>query len=198
MVRTLGGIGAVGSAKARFFHPSKNIREQWPNRHETLRVAGVLIVGKGLHRVRKKEQMCYECRIPEIDDNTIFHIVCANFKVVTGAATPFEDELTLTPVLRVPTESAEERARVAALRLDEGDITPNVRGAFVAEDIAELRREGIEVDDDNEPAPENAQPTPAAPATLFSVGEWVTPTICPRKADPNCSNRGGDGTIMHG
>jgi hypothetical protein len=32
---------------------------------------------------------------------------------------------------------------------------------------------------------------------LFSVGEWITPTICPRKADPNCSNRAG-AWISHG
>ena len=175
----------MGSAKARFFHPSKNIREQWPNRHETLRVAGVLVVGKGLHRVRNKAQMCYECRIPEIDDNTMFHIVCANFKVDTAPATPFEDKLALTPVVHVPREGDEERERVAALRADEGDIVPNVHGTF-AEDIAELRREGVEVDDDNEPAPENAQATPA-PATLFFLGQI-----------PTAATGGGDGEIMDG
>ena len=60
----------------------------------------------------------------------------------------------------------------------------------MSEEIAELRQQGIEVDDDNEPAPENASP-PAA-ASMFTVGTWVTPTVCPRKANPatNNNNRG--------
>ena len=52
-------------------------------------------------------------------------------------------------------------------------------------EVAELRQQGIEVDDDNEPAPENAQPE-AAPTS--QVGDWVTPNVCPRRADANVSN----------
>ena len=92
MPKKSGGIGAVGSAKARFFHPSLKIREQWPNQHQQIRLSGVLVVGKGVHRVNRKDQLCYECRISEIDDNTIFHISCNNFKVETSPSTPFEDE----------------------------------------------------------------------------------------------------------
>ena len=44
-------------------------------------------------------------------------------------------------------------------RLSVHDVAPNIRGVL-AEAIVELRQQGIEVDDDNEPAPENAQPTP--------------------------------------
>eukprot|EP00957_Ditylum_brightwellii_P083737 6364532-Ditylum_brightwellii.AAC.1 len=87
-----GGIGAKGSACARFFHPGQNSRDKWPNTHCTHRVSDALIVGKGIHRVQKKDQLCYECRILDIDDNTIFHIVCHNFKVEDAAATPFDDK----------------------------------------------------------------------------------------------------------
>ena len=55
----------------------------------------------------------------------------------------------------------------------------------MAEEIAELRQQGIEVDDDNEPAPENAAPPVAA---MFTVGTWVTPTVCPRKANAATNN----------
>ncbi len=54
-------IGAEGSAFARFFHPSKNIRDKWPNGHDKLRLTEVLITGKGDHRVNRKSQTCYEC-----------------------------------------------------------------------------------------------------------------------------------------
>ena len=36
------------------------------------------------------------------------------------------------------------------------------------------------MDDDNDPAPENAQPSASATHT---IGKWVTPTICTRRVD---------------
>jgi len=54
-----------------------------------------------------------------------------------------------------------------------------------AEDIAELRGRGIEVYDDDEPAPENSWAQP-------SVGEWFTPTICPRRANSNIFDHEGE------
>ena len=44
------------------------------------------------------------------------------------------------------------------------------------------------MEDENYPAPENAQPS--APATQ-TIGQWVTPTICPRREDVNCRNTKG-------
>ena len=52
MVKTkLGAIGAKGSGKARFFHPSKHIRAQWPNEHQKIWLVDVLIVGNGMYKV---------------------------------------------------------------------------------------------------------------------------------------------------
>ena len=187
MARKCGGIGAIGSAKGRFFHPSAKVREKWPNQHQTIRLTGVLVVGKGTHRVNRKDQLCYECRIPEIDDNTVFHICVGNFKVEEAPSTPFPDEVTAAPArVAPPTRNEEGRIVDIALRTSHTDVPSNISG--LAEEIAELRQQGIQVDDDNEPAPENAQP--AAPSTS-TVGEWITPTVCPRRADPNCSNSKG-------
>ena len=88
----VGGIGAVGLAKARFFHPSAKIRERWPNKHQTLRLSGLLVTGKATHCINRKQQICYKCRIPEIDNGTIFVISINNFKVDEAASTPFPDE----------------------------------------------------------------------------------------------------------
>ena len=108
-----GGIGAKGSAKARFFHPSQNIRDKWPNQHRTIQLEDVLVVGKAIHRVSRKDQLCYEVRIPEIDDSTIFIICCGNFKVDVEGATPFEDEVVVNAVVTAPTAQDVEVARVA-------------------------------------------------------------------------------------
>ena len=64
-----GGIGAVGSAKARFFLPSDKIRAKWPldNKRE---LNNVLIIGKGQRKVNKKDQWCYIVRIPGIDNGS--------------------------------------------------------------------------------------------------------------------------------
>ena len=79
-----------------------------------------------------------------------------------------------------------ERERITALRESVVDVAPNVGG--ILQEISEMRHQGIEVDDDNEPAPENAQPS--APAT-HTIGQWVTPNFSPRRAYVNCHNTKG-------
>ena len=86
-----GSIGAVGTAMARFFHPSKKIRDQWPN-DDKRRLTDVLVTGKATHAVRHKQQLCYLVRIQEIDDGTEFYIVKRNFKIVSAPPTPFASE----------------------------------------------------------------------------------------------------------
>mgnify|MGYP006183490379 FL=1 len=51
-----GGIGAIGSAKAWFFHPSERIRQQWPNTYQMHRVEDAIIIGDGEERVRHRVQ----------------------------------------------------------------------------------------------------------------------------------------------
>ena len=86
-------------------------------------------MGKGIYRVQKKDQLCYQCRIPDIDDNTIFHIVCRNFKVEDAAATPFDDErpLNLEAVVTVPNAQEIDEVINNELRVSESDVVPNVR-----------------------------------------------------------------------
>ena len=79
----LGGVEAVGSAMARFFHPSKKICDTWPQ-DDKLRVKGVLVVDKGIQKIHHKDQMCYLVCINEIE-NIIFHIVKRNFKVTAAS-----------------------------------------------------------------------------------------------------------------
>jgi hypothetical protein len=58
------------------------------------------------------------------------------------------------------------------------DVVPTVHaGGNVAEQIAELRAEGIEVDDDNEPLDKGAAPE----REFNNPHNFVTPTHCPRR-----------------
>jgi hypothetical protein len=87
-MRIEGGIGALSSAQAHFFHPNANIRAKWPNEYQKKQLTGVVITGKGSHCVTCKDQFCYECWIPEIDDRTIFHAVVNNFCVDQAGIIP--------------------------------------------------------------------------------------------------------------
>ena len=74
------------------------------------------------------------------------------------------------------------------------NVVCNIEGglsrAATREEIEELRRQGITVDDDNEPAPENAQPpVPQGPAP--PPGNWEKPTYCPRRANSDFSDQEG-------
>ena len=79
-----------------------------------------------------------------------------------------------------------EREQTTALCKSVADVAPNVGGLL--QDIAELRHQGIDMDENNEPPPENAQPN--FPETQ-TIGQWVTPTIFPRREDVNCHNTKG-------
>ena len=168
------GIGAIGSCKAKYLHPRAPIQEALRENYEKHRYEDLLIVGKGTHRINKKDQTAYECRIPSIDDNTIFVTVCSHLTVVTESPNePFPNEVSTTPTTPVPTIPR--------------DSTPNVmrkpsNSDDRAAEIARLRDEGIEVDDEDV-APENVTD---APATV--TGRWERPRTCPRRSDTNARN----------
>ena len=92
MVSKRGGIGDLGSAQARFFHPSTKIREKWPNYHKLLRLERVVVTGKEMFRISRRDQLGYKCGIADIDDRSEFHICANNFRVDQDPVQPFEDE----------------------------------------------------------------------------------------------------------
>ena len=125
MLRLPGGIGAKGSTQAMLFHPSKHIREKWPNDHRTKQVLEVLLVGKGTHCVNRKDQLCYECRIPKID-GIVFHIFCGNFKIEEAPSTTFKYKIVVMTV--VAAHQDPERERTTEIRESVTDVAPNVGG----------------------------------------------------------------------
>ncbi|KAL3786177.1 hypothetical protein ACHAWO_002190 [Cyclotella atomus] len=166
-----GGIGATGSAKGSYFHPGKEIKKHWPNAAKE-RLQGV-ILGQQERRIRKQNVMAYKVRLFEYDGDQTneFFIHPHNFKVETPCTDPsnvFTDEAP-------PTLDGDNDA----LRESTSNVDPNV-----SDDIDELRAQGIAIDDDNEPAPENTGPPPADALP----GTWCTPTICARRANPNITD----------
>ncbi|KAL7475170.1 hypothetical protein ACHAW6_001097, partial [Cyclotella cf. meneghiniana] len=73
------------------------------------------------------------------------------FKVKTCAILPFGNEVVLTAPVVAP--AAQEDVTDQHLLMD--GVTPDIHGELVQE-VAELHQQGIEADNDNQPAPENA------------------------------------------
>ena len=109
MARLPGGIFAKGPSQAIFFHPSQQTCDKWLNNQRTKQVLEVLLVGKGTHCVNRKDQLCHECRIPEIDNGTVFHIFCGNFNIEESPSTPFEDEIVVRIVVAASQDPERER-----------------------------------------------------------------------------------------
>ena len=87
----------------------------------------------------------------EIDDSTQFFIVKKNFKVEQAPVTPFESKAPQPPTLPPIQAPAVNDAERSSAR----NIVSNIEGRSRAEmmkNIANLRHQGIKVDDDNEPA----------------------------------------------
>jgi hypothetical protein len=169
----LGGVGAVGSAMACFFHPGKLIRDKWPQDNKKRHLTGVLVTGEAVRRVHKRGQDCYLVCIAEIDNGREFYIVKRNFKVDQPPPSPFESKVRQQPE---PTPAANNTERGS-----KRNAVPNVDGRsrnLTREEIEELRQQGIEVDDDNEPAPENVPRTKDPPPPV--KGAWEKLTHCPR------------------
>ena len=80
-------------------------------------------MGKGIHRVNRKDQLCYECRIPAID-GTVFHYCCGNFKIEEDPSTTFKYEIVVMTV--VADHQDPERKRTTVLRESVVDVAPNI------------------------------------------------------------------------
>ena len=133
---------------------------------------GTVITGEGERRVAHRQQMCYLMFIPEFGDEVIFHIIKSNFKEDVAPETDFESKMTAenpgppTPVIR----------KYASLQ----NVVPNVFGGLgLHGEIAQLHAEGIEVEDDNEPLPEEAVPAPINLDMQYKIHPTdILPTSC--------------------
>ena len=144
------GIGAVADALIKYIHPSQYIRDKYPNPMNGQRLQNCLLIRKEEKQVNRKKQECFVFRHDEFPDKEL-HCVQRWVKIVKegGEDQLFESENGTTQV-----EGEEANATPSF------ELPPAIYHATgVAEDIAMVRAQGLDVDDDNEPAPENV-PSP--------------------------------------
>ena len=155
---------------ARFFHPSAHIRETRPNKVKRS-LTGVLVTGEGKRRVNRKEHMCYLIRINDFNDGTVFHIYKKNFRIDMAPVQPFPSKAPVQAPAAAPGDA------VNPDRSSTCNTTANIECGLsrvaTREEIKQLRQQGITVDNDNEPAPENVQAP--VPAEASPPGTWEKP-----------------------
>ena len=123
---------------------------------------------------------------PRSNNGSEFHICVNNFRVDQDPVQPFEDESLATACAHpAPEPDNNQEARGS----NENALNNIGRGAN-REDISELRRQGVEVENEaclpeNLPSGENENQIPGL------HGEWVTSTTCPRRGDTNISDAKG-------
>ena len=167
MTKKKHGVGAVCRVLMRFIHPSKLIRDKYPNRTEQQKLGELTVIRQEVKTVNRKPQMCIIMR-HDIWPNKELYCVKRWVKVMSeGSPSDFFDTVEATvPEEGVPPNSIDED--------DETDRIPDavfqMNGAN-AEDIAMVRSLGLGVDDDNEPSPENI-PTDAPPEDTNESWGW--------------------------
>ena len=166
------GDGAVCSALIKYLHPAKKVAEVFPNAIGPDRLEGCIARSREKVMVNRKLIWCYVMEHPSFPEMTI-HSSTRYVKVVTeGDPAGFfvieEEAPAAAPVAAV----AQPVAAAAAAGAPSADTRVEIDlGVFQArnnaEDIANVRAQGLDVDDDNDPAPENipeaSAPPPIAP-----------------------------------
>ncbi len=184
-----GGEGVIRSAVACFFHPSKPIREKWPD-YKKKRLTEVVILGWGKRRIcRKLAPNAYKVWIPEIEEEEFF-IRPSNFRVDT----PYTDPSNIFPNEQqnaAPPAQATNVDTITAIAdpthelcISQSNVCQNFE---VGGQEEYLLFQGIQIDDDIKPVVENAAPL----APNLTAGRWLKPSICPRRS-LNLSNSPGN------
>ena len=170
------GVDAEVSCKTRLLHPSAIVREKVPGvqigfHHETLHLT---IKRKEEKRVNRRQQWCYVLHHDSYvtaDGMPIeLHAVCKHCKIITEGppAGFFRQE-----------EAPQEEAEAAAQQ--EPAAFPEAVLAFEhGQDPGILIQNNIAVDDDNEPAPENAAQAPNDRDGIYQG--WGFNGVCERRS----------------
>ena len=161
------GVGAQCSVLIKRLHPQNLISEYHPNYSANERLHDVVVVRQSSVTRRGNQFIAIFVTHPSFQGSDAIH-VAKRFCVVKQEGDPqqfFDDD-------RVEEEVAID---------DDGNFVPEIdpevfTASNCAEDIALLRNQGYDVDDDNEPAPENVPDATALPpldnAGLFEGQRW--------------------------
>jgi hypothetical protein len=165
------GRGAVVSALARMIRPKNVIKTKFPNRNNQLRLSNMIVLGKAV-RNNKEVIMLQSDELMDGDNHLDIWAAETLLTVVHKGRPEHFFVHGNTPEQPGPDG-------------DEEEFPPNVynvitAGRVTTDEDAMALMGNVEVDDDNEPAPENI-PQPNLADTGCHLNDWGHDGICQRK-----------------
>lgn len=175
------GVGAVCRVKMKYLHPAKRVDDQYPNREDSGELDGLLVLRKDTKRVKKKDQGVVVMRHEDFPNEELYCVERWCKVITEGPEASLFD---------LPVAVDEAVAPVVVGQGEEEDIGVVVipvrgLGSELREDIARFRAEGYDVDDDNDPAPENVPNPRQAQQQDGGVvyQDWGSRTLCLRRSE---------------
>lgn len=178
------GMGATISTLSRFLHPSAALRDRnngiaLPKEHRT---TGLVALRQQVMKVQRKNQLCIICRHEDyVDDdgNAIeLHVTKRNVKVEVEGDLDYAFDAEDLAGLEL--ERAIEREEEEQIEIPQ-EILNLQQQQLQQENINTIQAYGIDIDDDNEPAPENVVDDEVInPNQIFS--EWEQTGLCHRRS----------------
>ena len=164
------GVGAKVSVYKKFLHPRKDVSTRFPNYTKNEVLDNLLVIAQEEKLVSMRQQVCLTMRHDDFDDGQILHAVARYCKVI-------EEEPIESLFITSPLNNVENNENVAAADDENGGREiPRV----LNEDISNFLAQGFEVDDSNEPAPENI-PTGTDTGTDNMYRPWGSESLDARR-----------------
>ena len=179
------GKGAKVSCLMKYLHPSKHIRDKYPNLTAQQRLEGMVVVRQEMKRITRKERMALVVTHDDFhdDDGLIeLHGYLRWFTLVAEGPPEFFFDRDADSGEKEGERQEQEQQQPmpeAVRRIDQ-------RGHVNTTDLNQLRGV-VDIDDDNEPAPENIPPAAASAQSDIFKG-WEHDGVCHRRRlNPNNS-----------
>jgi Transposase IS4 len=153
------GKGAVVSCKARFLHPSAEIRSRFPNMNDNKRLENLIVLRKDVRVLNNKPFECIFLQSDEVmnDDNHI-ELYVKSSKLVSVEVEGSSEFFFVEGCQQGQQQEIENEANPSFTE----DIfnTINHRNSFPTatlydEELANMLEGDVDIDNDNDPAPEN-------------------------------------------
>ena len=181
------GVGAVASVMSKSVHPSSSIHHKYPNRPNNHKLQGVILVEVDAKVVRRGANAILVFVFTHFDFPDEQFYAAKRYIHVTQEGE--EDSLFVLAEAVIPAVSA---GAIGTLTFDqtnradgaEANVAPILLSGrtsnLCSEYMVELRRQGISIKNDNDPAPENF---PRQGENTTGTGNWRREgIISPRKA----------------
>jgi hypothetical protein len=144
------GNGASVSAFVRFLHPSKPFHDKYLAEYDKARIGDLSVFGREEKTIKRRQILCVLVTHQDFPGES-FYVAVRNTKVESeGLPDDFFDQV-------APPEAGEEQRNIEPAADNTEEVpNPYIGGVHFEDDTtAAMRARGIEVDDYNEPAPEN-------------------------------------------